>query len=61
MNNWDTMLTKRELFDLFENARILFNEYVNGISRDYTEEDTKSIQKLIELIEENIKEVKEMI
>ena len=50
MNNWDTMLTKRELFDLFENARILFNEYVNGISRDYTEEDTKSIQEVKEMI-----------
>ena len=61
MNNWNTMMLKRELFDLFENARILFNDYVNGIDRDFTKEDIKAIEKLMELVEHDSEEIKEMI
>ena len=61
MNDWETLMTKRELFSLFENARILYNNYVNGYDWDYVEEDVNAIEKYIELIESNIKEVKETI
>ena len=60
MNNWDTMMLKRELFDLFENARILYNDYYR-INRDFTKDDIEAIKKLMELVEHNTKEVKEMI
>ncbi len=60
MNNWDTMMLKRELFDLFENARILYNDYYR-INRDFTKDDIEAIKKLIELVEHNTKEIKEMI
>jgi hypothetical protein len=60
MNNWDTMMLKRELFDLFENARILYNDYYR-INRNFTKDDIEAIKKLMELVEHNTKEVKEMI
>ena len=60
MNNWDTMMLKRELFDLFENARILYNDYYR-INRDFTKDDIEAIKKLMELVEHNTKEIKEMI
>lgn len=60
MNNWDTMMLKRELFDLFENARILYNDYYR-IDRDFTKDDIEAIKKLMELVEHNTKEIKEMI
>lgn len=61
MNNWDSMLMRQCLFDLFENARILFNDYVNGIHRDFTKEDLKAIDKLLELVDSDTKELKEDI
>ena len=60
MNNWDTMQTKRELFDLFENARILYNEYYR-IQRDFCKDDLKAIKKFMELVDNNSKNIKEMI
>lgn len=60
MNNWNSMMLKRELFDLSENARILFNDYYR-INRDFNEEDLKAIEKLIELVEHDSREIKEMI
>ena len=60
MNNWNSMQLKRELFDLFENARILFNDYYR-IDRDFNEEDLKAIEKLMELVDYDSKEIKEMI
>lgn len=60
MNNGDTMMLKRELFDLFENARILFNDYYR-IDRNFNEEDLKAIEKLMELVEHDSKDIKEMI
>lgn len=60
MNNWDTMMLKRELFDLFDNARILYNDYYR-INRDFTKDDIEAIKKLMELVENNTKEIKEMI
>ena len=60
MNNWDTMMLKRELFDLFENARILYNDYYRT-QRDFTGDDLEAIKMLTELVEHNTKEIKEMI
>lgn len=60
MNNWDTMNIKSELFSLFDYARELYNVYYRS-DKDFNEEDLKTIQEYIKLIEENIKEVKEMI
>lgn len=60
MNNWNSMMLKRELFDLFETARILFNDYYR-INRDFNKEDLKTIEKLIELVEHDSEEIKEMI
>lgn len=48
---------KREIFDLYDNARVLFNDYYNG-KENYSEEDFNEIIKLISEIEEHIKEVK---
>ena len=60
MNNWDTMQLKRELFDLFDNSRILYNDFYR-IQRNFNEDDLKTIEKIMELIEHNTKEVKEII
>lgn len=60
MNNWDTMNIKSELFSLFDYARELYNVYYRS-DKDFNDEDLKTIQEYIKLIEENIKEVKEMI
>lgn len=60
MNNWNSIMLKRELFDLFENVRILFNDYCR-IDRNFNKEDLKAIEKLIELVEHDSEEIKEMI
>lgn len=49
---------KSEIFDLFENARELFNNYYNG-KANYTENDLYEISYLIAKMEENIKNIKE--
>lgn len=49
---------KSEIFDLFENARELFNDYYNGKS-SYSESDLYEISYLIAKMEENIKNIKE--
>ena len=49
---------KNELFDVFENARILFNDYYNG-KEDYSDEDLEKIKELLKAIKENIKNIDE--
>lgn len=49
---------KSEIFDLFENARGLFNDYYNG-KAIYSENDLYEISYLIAKMEENIKNIKE--
>ena len=61
MNSWNIMLMRQYLFDLFENARILFNDYVNGIYSDFTKDDLKAINELLELVDSDTKELKEEI
>ena len=58
MNNWETMNLKRNLFDLCDTARIIWND-IYRIDRNYNEDDIKKLEKLIELLEYDIKEVKE--
>lgn len=52
---------KRNIFDLFENARTLFNEYYNGFNHNYTDEDKKIISALISLIENDLDNIKDML
>ena len=41
----DKLELRRLIFDLFENARILFNEYYNG-KEEYTDDDLEKIYEL---------------
>lgn len=41
----DKLELKRLIFDLFENARILFNDYYNG-KEEYTDRDLDEIYEL---------------
>lgn len=52
---------KREIFDLYENARSLFNDFYNGHEGTYTEHDISSIETIISFIENNIDNIKEEI
>lgn len=56
----DTFNLKRELFDLFDIARILFNDYYNG-KKNYTIQDIKNIYVLIAKIQLNINNIKNEI
>lgn len=47
---------RREIFDLYENARILFNDYYND-KESYLEEDIKKIYDLILKVQENINNI----
>lgn len=56
----DTFNLKREMFDLFDIARILFNDYYNG-KKNYTIQDIKNIYVLIAKIQLNINNIKNEI
>lgn len=58
MNNWETMQVKRIIFDLFDYARILWNDFYR-LDRDFNEEDIKRIKELIKLIDYDAREIKE--
>lgn len=57
MNN---LYLKNEIFDIFESARILFNDYYN-VKNEYQEKDIRAIYDLIMSLQINIDEVKDMI
>lgn len=57
MNNLNL---KHEIFDIFENARILFNDYYND-KNEYQEKDIRAIYDLVMSLQMNIDEVKDMI
>lgn len=44
------------IFDIFENARVLFNDYYNG-KENYTDEDIEKIKELLEKTKEDIKQI----
>lgn len=54
-NSWNI---KKELFDIFDYARELYNVYYRK-DNDYTEEDLEIIKSYITKIEESINEIKE--
>ena len=47
---------KNLIFDIFENARILFNDYYNG-KESYSDEDIEKIKELLENIKEDVKQI----
>lgn len=49
---------KNELFDVFENARILFNDYYND-KEYYSDEDLEKIKELLKAIKQDIKNIDE--
>lgn len=52
---------KSEIFDLFESARELFNDYCNG-KENYTDKDINRIREIIQRIEiVNLYYIKECI
>jgi len=55
----NTFEVKRRIFDIFENARVLFNDYYNGFNHNYTDEDKKIIRALMNLIEDDIDNIRE--
>lgn len=56
----NTFEIKRRIFDILDNARILFNDFYNGFNHNYTEEDKKLIAALISVIEDDIDNIKEL-
>lgn len=61
MQNWETYQARMELFDLFECARVLYNNYCNGFDNNYNSKDIEKIKYYLENIEEDIKNIKEWI
>ena len=57
----NTFEIKRNIFAIFENSRLLFNDYYNGFNHNYTNEDKKVILSLLNLISNDIDNVKELI
>lgn len=51
---------QRNIFDIFENARVLFNDYYNGFYHNYTDEDKKIILSLLNMIGNDIDNIKEL-
>lgn len=56
----DKFELKREIFDLFENARILFNDYYNG-KEEYSEKDIIKIYDLILKVQDNVSNIESVI
>lgn len=57
----NTIEVKRNIFDLFNNARVLFNDYYNGFDHNYTDEDKKIILALLNIISDDIDNIKELL
>lgn len=60
-NNWKTMNVKREIFDLYDYARVLFNQLYNGHDNNYTDTEIALLENVIKAIENNIKNIREEI
>ena len=50
---------KRNIFDLYDNARVLFNDFYNGYEGTYSDEDLELLKDLINRIEYDVKNIKE--
>jgi hypothetical protein len=51
---------KNEIFSIFENARILFNDFYNG-KNNYNEKDIENVKRIITNIKMNIDEIESII
>lgn len=60
MNNWETTQIKREIFDIQDKVRILWNNLYRK-DGEFNETDLKAIENIMKSIEHNFKEIKEMI
>lgn len=60
MDSWEIMQLKRGIFDLFDYARILFNQFYNG-KDSYNKTDINAIYNLMRCIKKNIAEIEEEI
>ena len=58
-NNWKIMNIKREIFDLYDYARVLFNQLYNGHDNNYTDTEIALLENVIKAIENNIDNIKE--
>ena len=53
------MELKRNIFNIFETTRRLFNEYYNGHDNNFTDEELNEILDKITELEEQLKELKQ--
>ena len=53
------MELKRNIFNIFETTRQLFNEYYNGHDNNFTDEEINEISNKITELEEQLKELKQ--
>ena len=60
MNNWETMQIKREIFDIQDKVRVLWNDFYRK-DGEFDETDLKAIENIMKSMEHNFKEIKEMI
>lgn len=50
---------KRDIFGLYENARVLFNDYYNGFDGEYSKKDIKRMFVMFDNIEDYMKDFRE--
>lgn len=61
MENYEISELKRQIFDLFDRARILFNDFYNG-KEEYTDRDISEMYDLILRIDnENVREIERLL
>lgn len=53
------MELKRNIFNIFETTRILFNNYYNGHDNNFTNEELNDILNKITELDEQLKELKQ--
>ena len=53
------MELKRNIFNIFETTRILFNNYYNGHDDNFTDEEINEMSNKIIELEEQLKELKQ--
>lgn len=55
------MNIKREMFYVYEFARILFNDYYNGHDEEFTKEELDDIKHLLEMVKKCVEKTKEEV
>lgn len=57
----DNSMVKHEIFNIFDNARELYNRYYVLHNGNYTEEDYNNIKRILLALEENLIDLKKEI